>query len=35
MIDKNKKVWGASINDEDDKVYYFTSYKEYKNKLPI
>jgi len=34
MIDKNKKVWGAFINDEDDKVYYFTSEQEYKNKLP-
>lgn len=34
MIDKNKKVWGAFINDEDDKVYYFTSKEKYKNKLP-
>ena len=34
MVDKNKKVWGAFINDEDDKVYYFTSEQKYKNRLP-
>jgi len=35
MIDKDKKVWGAFINDEDDKVYYFSSVSEWKKKLPL
>jgi len=34
MIDKNKDFWGAFINDEDDKVYYFTSKEVYKDHLP-
>jgi len=35
MVDKNKNIWGAFINDEDDKVYYFASLPEWKNKIPL
>ena len=35
MIDEDDKVWGAFINDEDDKVYYFSSVSEWKKKLPL
>jgi len=34
MIDKDRNVWGAFINDEDNKVYYFASLLEWKRKLP-
>jgi len=34
MVDKNSNVWGAFINDNDDKVYYFSSLLEWKKKLP-
>ena len=35
MIDEDKRVWGAFINDEDDKVYYFSSVFKWKKKLPL
>jgi len=34
MIAKDRNVWGAFINDEDSKVYYFASLSEWKKKLP-
>ncbi len=35
MIDKAQNIWGAFINDENDKVYYFASLPEWKKKLPL
>ena len=35
MVDEAKNIWGSFINDEDDKVYYFTSLLEWKKKLPL
>ena len=35
MVDEDKRVWGAFINDEDEKVYYFSSEFEWKKKLPL
>jgi len=35
LVDNVKNVWGAFINDEDDKVYYFASLSQWKNKIPL
>lgn len=35
MIDKAQNIWGAFINDENDKVYYFASLPEWKKKLAL